>query len=142
MIFEATNNFITSLIIIRKREKTELIEKTEKLFTIGQKVRLLNNKKLFDKLQTKYDDKVYTIVKVNKNTLDIEDEKHLIKNVNKYNVKVIDNYIKKEVIKKEIPTRKQSEEKYTQKKILIKEDVKQENIIETKRIKIPNKKYT
>ena len=133
--------FITSLIITRKRDKTEIIEKTEKIFNVGQKVRLLNNKKLFDKLQTKYNDKVYTIVKVNKNTLDIEDENILIKNVKKYNVKVIDNYIKKEVIEKEIPTRKQTEQKYKQKKLLIKEDVIPENIIETKRIKKPNSKY-
>ena len=138
---EASKPMITTYIISQKREKTEIIEKTEKIFNIGQKVRLLNNKKLFDKLQTKYNDKVYTIVKVNKNTLDIEDEKHLIKNVKKYNVKVIDNYIKKEVIEKEIPTRKQTEQKYKQKKLLIKEDVKPENIIETKRIKKPNSKY-
>ena len=30
-----------------------------------------NNKKLFDKMQSKYDDKIYTIIKINKNTLDI-----------------------------------------------------------------------
>jgi len=139
---EASKPFIMSSIISRKRDKTEMIEKTEQIFKVGQKVRLLSNIKLFDKLKTKYDDKVYEIVSVNKNTLDIEDDKHLIKNVKKYNVKVIDNYIKKEVVKKEEPTRIQAEQRYKQKVVLKKEDIKNENIIETKRIRKPNSKYS
>jgi len=141
---EAQEPFIMSLIISRKRDKTELIEKTEQLYKVGQKCRILNDKKLFDKLKTKYDDKVYTIIKVKKNTLDVEDDKHVIKNVKKYNVKIIENYIKKEVEMKEVPTRMKSEKIYKQKTILKKEEMKPENIINEgeKRIRIPNKKYS
>ena len=139
---EASKPYIESLIIAKKREKTELIEETEKVYKIGQKVRLLNDKKLFDKLKTKYDDKVYTIIKVNKNTLDVEDDKHIIKNVKKYNVKVIENYVKKEVEIKNVPTRMKSEKIYKEKNMLKKEDIKPENIIETKRVIKLVKKYS
>ena len=40
-------------------------------------------------MQSKYDDKIYTIIKINKNTLDIEDDKNIIKNVKKDYVKII-----------------------------------------------------
>ena len=138
---EASKPYIEALIISRKRDKTELIEKTEQEYKVGQKVRLLNNTKLFDELKTKYDDKVYEIVKVNKNTLDIEDDKHIIKNVKKYNVKIIENYVKKEVEVKQIPTRLKAEKVYKQKELLKKEEIKPENIIETKRVRKPNSKY-
>jgi len=49
---------------------------------------------------------------VNKNTLYIEDDKYLIKNVKKYNVKIITDYIKKEPEIKDKPTRKQAEKEY------------------------------
>ena len=83
--------------------------KKQNNYKVGQKCRILNDKKLFDKLKTKYDDKVYTIIKVKKNTLDVEDDKHFMKNVKKYNVKIIENYIKKEVEMKDVPTRMKSE---------------------------------
>jgi len=138
---EASKPFITSLIINKKIDKTELIEKIEQEYKIGQKVRLLNNKELFDKLKTKYDDKVYTIVKVNKNTLDIEDDKQLIKNVKKYNVKIITDYIKKEPEIKDKPTRKQVEKEYQTELLHKRIDIQPENIVETKRVRKPNSKY-
>ena len=55
-----------SYIISRKRDKTENVNDNILLFEVDQKVRLLNNKKLFDKMQSKYDDKIYTIIKINK----------------------------------------------------------------------------
>jgi predicted GNAT family N-acyltransferase len=73
---EASKSIIMSYIISRKRDETENVNDNILLFEIGQKVRLLNNKKLFDKIQSKYDDKIYTIIKINKNTLDIEDDKN------------------------------------------------------------------
>ena len=82
--------------------------------------------------------------KLKKNTLDVEDDKNVIKNVKKYNVKIIENYIKKEVEIKDIPTRIKSEKIYKQKTILKKEEMIPENIIKEgeKRIRIPNKKYS
>jgi hypothetical protein len=129
------------LIINKKIDKTELIEKIEQEYKIGQKVRLLNNKELFDKLKTKYDDKVYTIVKVNKNTLDIEDDKQLIKNVKKYNVKIITAYIKKEPEIKDKPTRKQVEKEYQTELLHKRIDIQPENIVEGKRVRKANTRY-
>jgi len=45
---------------------------------------------------------------LNKNTLDVEDDKHLIKNDKKYSVKIITDQIKKEPGIKDKPTRKQA----------------------------------
>ena len=58
--------------------------------------------------------KFIQLLKLNKNTLDVEDDKHLIKNVKKYNVKIINDYIKKEPEIKDKPTRKQVEKEYKQ----------------------------
>jgi len=46
---ELSKPFISSLIINKKIDKTELIEKIEQEYKIGQLVRLLNSKVFFDK---------------------------------------------------------------------------------------------
>ena len=117
------------------------MKKIEQEYKIGQKVRLLNNKELFDKLKTKYDDKVYTIIKVKKNTLDVEDDKHLIKNVKKYNVKIITDYVKKEQEIKDKPTRKQAEKAYQTELLHKRIDIQPENIVEGRRVRKANSKY-
>ena len=131
---EASNSIIMSYIISRKRDKTENVNDNILLFEVGQKVRLLNNKKLFDKMQSKYDDKIYTIIKVNKNTLNIEDDKNIIKNVKKDYVKIIQEN-NKNVNQNNIlqPTKKEVEKNYKVEKILKKEGINEQNIIIGKR---------
>ena len=131
---EASKSIIMSYIISRKRDKTENVNDNILLFEIGQKVRLLNNKKLFDKMQSKYDDKIYTIIKINKNTLDIEDDKNTIKNVKKDYVKIIQEN-KKNINQNNItqPTKKEVEKNYKVERLLKKEGINPENIIIGKR---------
>ena len=71
------NNAIEVDIINQKREQTEMIkEKEGEEFKVGDKVRVLRKKKLFeDKLMNKYHDLIFKVVKVKSNSLDLEDEK-------------------------------------------------------------------
>jgi len=71
------NNAIEVDIINQKREETEKIRKQEKeVFKIGDFVRVLRKKKQFeDKLLNKYHDKVFEVIKVGNNSLELEDEK-------------------------------------------------------------------
>ena len=71
------NNAIEVDIINQKREQTDLIrEKEGEEFKIGDSVRVLRKKKLFeDKLINKYQDKIFKVVKVKNNSLDLEDSK-------------------------------------------------------------------
>ena len=137
---QASQEFVETYIIAQKRSQTENIELSEQKYEIGQHIRLLKNKKLFDKMQTKYEDKIYTIIKVKKNTLDIEDDTHIIKNVKKDNVKLIETSIKPEIIKGVIKQNKEKVEKeYKQDKLLLRKGMLPENIISTKRGNILNK---
>ena len=71
------NNGIEVDIINQKREQTELIrEKEGEEFKVGDSVRVLRKKKLFeDKLMNKYHDIIFKVVKVKNNSLDLEDSK-------------------------------------------------------------------
>ena len=85
-------------------------------------------------MQSKYDDKIYTIIKINKNTLDIEDDKNIIKNVKKDYVKIIQEN-NKNINQNNInqPTKKEVEKNYKVERLLKKEGINQENIIIGKR---------
>ena len=71
------NNAIEVDIINQKRERTEMIrEKEGEEFKVGDSVRVLRKKKLFeDKLMNKYHDIIFKVVKVKNNSLDLEDKK-------------------------------------------------------------------
>ena len=92
---------------------------------------------LFDKQKAKYTDQTYKIIKVNKNTCDVENEKYLLKSVKKYNlIKINDVKNYKPNINRNINEKENRVERLN-KKI----DIQTENIINEKRVKKPNKKY-
>jgi hypothetical protein len=80
---EASKGLITSLIIQKAVEKTDAIEAKEMIYHIGDKVRILKKKHLFDKMQTSYSEATFIITKVNKNSVDVENDTHEYKNVKK-----------------------------------------------------------
>ena len=57
------------MIISNAKEKTELIEDKDIKYNIGDKCRIKENTKIFDKMKRKYSAEIYTIIKVNKNTV-------------------------------------------------------------------------
>ena len=63
----------------------------ESTIKVGDKCRLLKDKVLFEKMQTKYSENIYIVIKVNKNTVDIESDKHILKNIKKSNIIIIKN---------------------------------------------------
>ena len=45
----------------------------------------------YSEMQTKYSENIYIVIKVNKNTVDIESDKHILKNVKKSNIIILKN---------------------------------------------------
>ena len=71
---QASNPITTASIINKAIDETIKIKKHEQIFEIGQLVRILKPRKLFEKTQTTYSDEVYKIVKVNLNTVSVADD--------------------------------------------------------------------
>ena len=66
------NSFIEAEIVAEKKEKTDLINENNLSINIGDKCRIKKKDVLFeDKMTTKYSKTVYTIMKVNKNSVEI-----------------------------------------------------------------------
>jgi hypothetical protein len=67
---QASNHMIQSMLINEAIDKTKRIEKdnNEEAINKGDRCRLLNKTKLFNKEQSKYSNEIYTIVKVKKNS--------------------------------------------------------------------------
>jgi len=64
------NTFIQSDIISERQALTEKMKDKEPEYLIGGKCRILNTKELFDdKMTAQYSNKIYTITKVNKNSI-------------------------------------------------------------------------
>lgn len=83
------NSFMENMIIQDRKKRTEKIMSKLNIINVGDKCRVLVNKKLFqDKLSPKYSNKVYTIIKVGKNTVSINDNDEIVK-VKKSNIKII-----------------------------------------------------
>ena len=83
------NAFMENMIIQDRKRRTEKIISKLDIINVGDKCRVLVNKKLFqDKLSPKYSNKVYTIIKVGKNTVSINDNNEIVK-VKKSNIKII-----------------------------------------------------
>ena len=118
-----------NLIIQDKKEHTKVIISNEDIINVGDKCRILLEKKVFqDKLSPKYSNKIYTIMKVGKNTVSVMDNDEIVK-VKKSNIKIISdvsNDIKLTELKKATLSNRQD-------RILKKEDIDASNIIEGKR---------
>ena len=81
------NPFLEKEIIKEKNELTNAIKKDEIIFNEKEKIRVRNNKKLFeDKMKPKYSYNTYTIKKVNKNNIIVEDDKGIQHTFKKYKV--------------------------------------------------------
>ena len=85
------NGFIENIIVQGKKEQTIKITSKLDVINIGDKCRILLEKKTFqDKLSPRYSNKIYTIVKVGKNTVSVLDNNELIK-VKKSDIKIIED---------------------------------------------------
>jgi hypothetical protein len=81
------NPFLEKEIIKEKNELTNAIKKDEIIFNEKEKIRVRNNKILFeDKMKPKYSYNTYTIKKVNKNNIIVEDDKGIQHTFKKYKV--------------------------------------------------------
>jgi hypothetical protein len=103
--------------------------KKEDKFYINQFVKIKNNKKLFDKFHQQYSDDVYQIVKIFKNSLNVENN-DIIK-VKKSDVIIVDKPEDIEIIP-EVISKALKESKIIGK--LKQEDINENNTISTKRI--------
>ena len=128
------NNFIEHEIIVWKRKQTEIFNDKNEDFNIGDKVRIINKKVLFnDKMLPNYSSTVFTVKKVLNNSCilnsDIEVKKTQLLKVN-----AIDNA--KDIV--QIP--KILKEEKSRKKL---EREKLDSVVldRPKRVKIANKKY-
>ncbi len=87
---EASNGLITSFLINRAIDKTEFINKTEiKKIQIGDKCRIFKDKKIFDKMQTNFSETIYTIVRVGKNSVDVEHDDTIYKSIKKKYIMIV-----------------------------------------------------
>jgi len=127
---EASKGLIQSIIINDMREKTELINNKSDDINIGDKCRLLNSSTIFDKMKVKYSDDVYIVIKVNTNTVDVESDEYILRNVKKSNIKIISE-VQNNITSNE---RDITEKLHKQDMIHKKLDIKDDNIIRTKRV--------
>lgn len=68
------NSFIQTDIIANKQEQTEKIHSREPKYEVNKKCRILNKTELFDdKMTPQYSNKIYTITKVNQNSVILND---------------------------------------------------------------------
>ena len=84
---EASKPYITTTIIQKAIEKTDLIEAKEIIFNVGDYCRVIKINPLFDTMQTNYSESYFVIIKVNKNTVDIRNTTHEYLGVKKKNCK-------------------------------------------------------
>ena len=113
--------------LIRQAKKFEGLNVEYYDFKVGQYVRVLNEKTIYDdKLKSKYTDKVFEIIKVKNNSVIIKDDKGDLYRARKNEIKVVskpDNPI-------ELKAKKQATIDSKQEKILKKEEIKQDNVRE------------
>ena len=119
------NDFIENMIRQKKKEEGQNVEYYD--FKVGQFVRVLNEKGVYDdKMNSKYTDKIFEITKVKNNSVIIKDDKENLYRARKNEIKVIikpDKEIK-------LTEKKNASIDSKQAKILKNEDLKQENISE------------
>ena len=132
----AQQGLIQSIIINERKDKTELINSQSDEIHVGNKCRILNTSPIFAKMKVKYSGDVFNIIKVNQNTVDVENDKYILRNIKKSNIKIIKE-TENNIISNE---RDLTEKEHKQEMIHKKLDVKEDNIVKTKRtIKKPEK---
>ena len=125
----ASNHFIQSMIISNAKDKTQVIEDKDIKYNIGDKCRIKTDTKLFDKMKRKYSAEIYTIIKVNKNTVDIENNEVELDGVKKTdNIKIKESYNNRS-----IEHIKKVEKEHRTERILKSDGIDKNNIINTKR---------
>ena len=115
--------------LIRQEKKLEGSNVEYYDFKVGQFVRVLNEHTIYDdKLKSKYTDKIYEIIKVKNNSVIIKDDKGDLYKARKNEIKVVikpDNPI-------ELKAKKQATIDTKQSKVLKKEEIKEDNVRETR----------
>ena len=126
------NDFIENEIRQYKKQEGENIRDNETEFKIGQYVRTLNEKNQFDdKMKSKYSNEIYEITKVKNNSIYIKDDKNILYKIKKDEVKIVNKPMNNIVLKEKINVSKQNK----QNKILNKESIKPDNVIEKRQRK-------
>ena len=122
--------------MIRQKKKLEgeNIRSNEKEYQVGQYVRELTDKNIFDdKMKSKYSNEIYEITKVNNNSLIIKNDKNDLFKIKKDEVKIVNKPTENNIkLKEKIIANKE----HKQQRILKKVGVEQENIIEGKRNRV------
>ena len=139
---QASKELIQTFIIGEKKKETGNIKVETKdddeIYKINDNVLLLNNNNCFSKMKIKYSDVIYKIIKMNKNSVDLESNDDIIRNVKKSNIKKVDevqNYkpnINKKLVEKE----------HKVERINKKMDILPENIITEKGVRKPIARFT
>ena len=141
------NPFIMNFIINEKRDEENKITENTQIINVGDYCRVEIMKNIFDKMQSKYSDEIYKIIKINKNSVMLDNDKSykktniLLVDVNKLAINYIKESNKSELltnnklvnnIKKNVEKEYKIERKLNQ---LIQLNINQDNIINTKRIR-------
>ena len=128
------NDFIENMIRQKKKLEGENIRENETEYKVGQYVRELNDKNIFDdKMKSKYSNEIYEITKVNNNSLIIKNDKNDLFKIKKDEVKIVNKPTENNIkLKEKIIANRE----YKQEKVLKKEGIDQTNIIEGKRNRI------
>ena len=128
------NDFIENMIRQKKKLEGENIRSNEKEYQVGQYVRELTDKNIFDdKMKSKYSNEIYEITKVNNNSLIIKNDKNDLFKIKKDEVKIVNKPTENNIkLKEKIIANKE----HKQQRILKKVGVEQENIIEGKRNRV------
>jgi hypothetical protein len=117
------------MIISNAKNKTQVIEYKNIKYNIGDKCRIKENTKIFDKMKRKYSSEIYTIIKINKNTVDIENDEVELNGVKKTDIIII----KENYNNRSIDHIKKVEKEYRTERILKSDGIDKNNIINTKR---------
>ena len=133
---EASKGLIQASIINKAKEHNDKLEKKTHIdMYVNDSCRIKLTKKLFDKMQSDYSNEVYTITQVNKNSVNVTNDNHDIKNVKKSDI-IIVNTVENNV--------SNTNKKTIEHKAKVERKMKQEDlgeIITTKRVKKENSKY-
>jgi len=122
---EASNHLVQSILINKSQEKTNQIENKDIKYNIGDRCRIKENTKIFDKMKRKYSSDIYTIIKVNKNSVDIENDEVELNGVKKTDIIIIQESYNN----KNVNHIKQVEKEHTIERILNSEGVDKSDIL-------------
>lgn len=135
---EASRGFMQSFNIDKAREfNYKFDDKHNNIYQIGDKCRIKIDKNIFDKSKIKYSEDIYTIIKVMKNKVNVENDKYIVEGIKNDDLIVVNdinhnvpNVERKEVIKQNKIERK-----------LKHDDIDTSLILETKRERKPKKVF-